>query len=76
MRVRQVCAFPRIIETDLLFLFTANIAYRSPSLSIPELAVEIAPIIKRDAQHYGVYSGLVNFTHGVASGDPYPHSVM
>ncbi|KAK6358947.1 hypothetical protein TWF696_000121 [Orbilia brochopaga] len=53
-------------------LFARNIAFDSPSINHPFLAVpRHGPIDKRD-----VYSGRLDFTHGVASGDPYPDSVI
>ncbi|KAF3913022.1 hypothetical protein ABW21_db0203160 [Orbilia brochopaga] len=53
-------------------LFARNIAFDSPSINHPFLAVpRHGPVDKRD-----VYSGQLDFTHGVASGDPYPDSVI
>ncbi|KAL2265313.1 hypothetical protein VTJ83DRAFT_6413 [Remersonia thermophila] len=55
--------------------FDRNIAYRSPSRRHPTLAVPLSHVAKR--QSGDVYSpDEVNFTHGVASGDPYADSVI
>lgn len=55
--------------------FDRNIAYRSPSRRHPSLAVPLSHVSKR--QTGDVFSpDEVNFTHGVASGDPYADSVI
>ena len=55
--------------------FDRNLAYSSPSRRHPSLAVPLAHVTKR--QTGDVYSAAeVNFTHGVASGDPYADSVI
>ncbi|KAH6640645.1 PhoD-like phosphatase-domain-containing protein [Chaetomium tenue] len=55
--------------------FERNLAYSSPSRRHPSLAVPLAHVNKR--QTGDVYAPAeVNFTHGVASGDPYADSVI
>ena len=55
--------------------FENNLAYGSPSKRHPGLAVPLAHIYKR--QTGSLYTANeVNFTHGVASGDPYDTSVI
>jgi phosphodiesterase/alkaline phosphatase D-like protein len=55
--------------------FDRNLAYSSPSRRHPSLAVPLAHVSKR--QTGGVFAPAeVNFTHGVASGDPYDTSVI
>jgi len=56
-----------------------NLNYRSPSLRHPSLGIDIPvverrmlPMQKREAD----YAAELNFTHGVASGDPLPDSVI
>ena len=53
-----------------------NLNYRSPSWNHPSLGISIHKVNKRNAgaSPYGASS--LNFTHGVASGDPYPESVI
>ena len=53
-----------------------NINYRSPSEHHPGLGVAVHKVVKRNnpATTYGASN--LNFTHGVASGDPYPDSVI
>lgn len=56
--------------------WTRNINYRSPSEHHPALGISIRKVVKRnDLQSSWDPAGL-NFTHGVASGDPYPESVI
>ncbi|KAJ4306812.1 hypothetical protein N0V88_000183 [Collariella sp. IMI 366227] len=55
--------------------FDRNLAYSSPSRRHPSLAVPLARVSKR--QNGELFTPAeVNFTHGVASGDPYDNSVI
>ncbi|KAK4655794.1 hypothetical protein QC762_305530 [Podospora pseudocomata] len=55
--------------------FENNLAYLSPSRRHASLAVPLAHVQKR--QSGSLYTAAeVNFTHGIASGDPYAHSVI
>ena len=56
--------------------YAKNLNYRSPSHNHPELGVSIHKINKRHADAPPVSPSSLNFTHGVASGDPYPNSVI
>jgi alkaline phosphatase D len=53
-----------------------NINYRSPSEHHPALGVSIHKVVKRNDPHSSIDPSKLNFTHGVASGDPYPNSVI
>ena len=58
--------------------FDGNLNYHSPSRLHPRLGIDV-PVVsrrsyKRDAIAYT--PAQLNFTHGVASGDPYPNSVI
>lgn len=53
-----------------------NLNYRSPSHNHPGLGVAIHKVNKRHAGSSPAPASELNFTHGVASGDPYPHSVI
>ncbi|GAB1313402.1 hypothetical protein MFIFM68171_03612 [Madurella fahalii] len=55
--------------------FERNLAYTSPSRRHPSLAVPLAHISKRQTGDLFAPNE-VNFTHGVASGDPYSDSVI
>ena len=55
--------------------FGTNLNYRSPSHNHPALGVSIHKVNKRNAGSAPTKENL-NFTHGVASGDPYPSSVI
>jgi alkaline phosphatase D len=55
--------------------FDKNLAYSSPSRRHPSLAVPLSHVSKRQTGE--IYTAAeVNFTHGVASGDPYADSVI
>ncbi|KAF2827935.1 hypothetical protein CC86DRAFT_288876 [Ophiobolus disseminans] len=56
--------------------YSKNLNYRSPSEHHPSLGIAIHRVVKRNdpASSYDALS--LNFTHGVASGDPYPNSVI
>lgn len=58
--------------------FDNNLAYRSPSNRHPTLGVSLSHVSKRHVQAgNGLFTPAeVNFTHGVASGDPYSDSVI
>lgn len=53
-----------------------NLNYRSPSHNHPGLGVSIHRVNKRHAGAPPQPANKLNFTHGVASGDPYPTSVI
>lgn len=53
-----------------------NLNYRSPSHNHPALGVAIHKVNKRHGGSPPVKASELNFTHGVASGDPYPQSVI
>ena len=56
--------------------FTRNVNYFSPSLHHPSLGVSVGKVAKRTAPAAPWDPAKLNFTHGVASGDPYDHSVI
>ncbi|KZF23998.1 phosphodiesterase/alkaline phosphatase D precursor [Xylona heveae TC161] len=56
--------------------FVGNLNYRSPSLHHPELGVSLRKVHKRNNAASGFSPSQLNFTHGVASGDPYPDSII
>jgi alkaline phosphatase D len=56
--------------------FTGNINYFSPSLHHPELGVSIRKVAARTYAKSPWEPKELNFTHGVASGDPYEDSVI
>ncbi|KAE9988944.1 hypothetical protein EG327_003157 [Venturia inaequalis] len=57
-----------------------NLNYRSPSILHPGLGIDIPKVAKRtvpEARQSSYYdASQLNFTHGVASGDPYSNSVI
>jgi alkaline phosphatase D len=56
--------------------WTKNINYRSPSEHHPSLGIAIHKVVKRNDYKTSWNPSQLNFTHGVASGDPYPDSVI
>ena len=56
--------------------YAANLNYRSPSHNHPGLGVAIHKVNKRNAGSAPQTAESLNFTHGIASGDPYPTSVI
>ncbi|KAJ4391262.1 hypothetical protein N0V93_004879 [Gnomoniopsis smithogilvyi] len=53
-----------------------NINYRSPSEHHPSLGISIHKVVKRNDPQSPWDPADLNFTHGVASGDPFPESVI
>ena len=56
--------------------YANNLNYRSPSHNHPGLGLSIHKVNKRNAGSSPYAASQLNFTHGVASGDPYPNSVI
>ncbi|KAF2493175.1 phosphodiesterase/alkaline phosphatase D precursor [Lophium mytilinum] len=56
--------------------YTKNLNYRSPSEHHPALGVSIHKVVKRNNPSSKWDPSKLNFTHGVASGDPFPDSVV
>lgn len=69
-----------LLSNGVEALWNGNINYRSPSLLHPGLGIDVPKVQKRTIQPSttALYwnSNELNFTHGVASGDPYPGSVI
>lgn len=56
--------------------WSQNLNYRSPSQHHPSLGIAIHKVVKRNDPASAYAASSLNFTHGVASGDPYPNSVI
>lgn len=56
--------------------FASNLNYRSPSHHHPGLGVSIRKVASRNEPSATWDPAKLNFTHGVASGDPYDTSVI
>jgi alkaline phosphatase D len=72
--VRVVCILP--FAATALAAFTGNLNYFSPSLHHPALGVSINKVAKRTYASSPWDPSQLNFTHAVASGDPYEDSVI
>lgn len=56
--------------------YASNLNYRSPSHNHPGLGIAIHKVNKRNDGAPPIDASKLNFTHGVASGDPYATSVI
>jgi alkaline phosphatase D len=56
--------------------FTTNLNYASPSRRHATLGIDLPKLAKRNIAPRSWSAAKLNFTHGVASGDPYPTSVI
>lgn len=56
--------------------WSGNLNYGSPSHAHPALGISMPKVMKRQASPSYMDSSTLNFTHGVASGDPYSDSVI
>jgi len=61
---------------DVDTYFCQNINYRSPSAHHPGLGISLHKVNKRNTPDKRFLPSELNFTHGVASGDPYSDSVI
>ncbi|KAF2669381.1 hypothetical protein BT63DRAFT_259970 [Microthyrium microscopicum] len=57
-------------------VYHQNLNYRSPSENHPSLGISIRKVVKRNDVSKAYTPSQLNFTHGIASGDPYPNSVI
>ena len=64
------------LATETLASFGSNLNYRSPSHHHAGLGISIRKVVKRNSPTSKYTASSLNFTHGVASGDPYPNSVI
>jgi alkaline phosphatase D len=65
------------LTTTTLASYGANLDYRSPSSIHPFLGISIRKVAKRHVKARSTWDpSKLNFTHGVASGDPYDTSVI
>lgn len=72
--VRAIDILP--FTSTVLGAFTGNLNYGSPSLHHPSLGVSISKVAKRTYASSPWDPAQLNFTHGVASGDPFEDSVI
>ncbi|KAI9884698.1 MAG: hypothetical protein M1823_003516 [Watsoniomyces obsoletus] len=56
--------------------YDGNLNYQSPSRRHESLGVAVHKVVKRQTPGAAQNPSRLNFTHGVASGDPYPDSVI
>ncbi|KAF1981508.1 hypothetical protein K402DRAFT_425365 [Aulographum hederae CBS 113979] len=70
-----IAAFAAVQVCEVGANYVKNLNYRSPSEHHPFLGIAIHKVVKRN-NGQTIDPSSLNFTHGVASGDPYPHSVI
>ena len=70
-----VCYFTAL-ATVALASYSDNLNFRSPSYHHPSLGLNLRKIAARHDASEAWDSSKLNFTHGVASGDPYDTSVI
>lgn len=56
--------------------WSGNINFGSPSPRHPFMSISMPKVMKRSEAASYIPASNLTFTHGVASGDPYPHSVI
>lgn len=64
------------LSSVVLAAWTKNLNYRSPSEHHPGLGISLHKVNKRNVPGTQYDASQLSFTHGVASGDPYPDSVI
>lgn len=74
MKLRLLSLLPLVSIASASW--SKNLNYRSPSEHHPALGISIHRVVKRNDPQSGYETSALNFTHGVASGDPYPNSVI
>lgn len=72
--VRSICYLSFVSTT--LAAFTDNLNYLSPSKRHASLGISISKVAKRTYTNAPWNPNQLNFTHGIASGDPYEDSVI
>ncbi|KAK2736231.1 hypothetical protein FQN57_000829 [Myotisia sp. PD_48] len=65
-----------LTATSATASYAGNLNYRSPSLNHPSLGISVPKVAKRGNPESSFDADKLNFTHGVASGDPYATSVI
>lgn len=65
-----------VVTPAALADWSGNANYLSPSRRHPSLGIHMPKVIKRQSSASYMDAGRLNFTHGVASGDPYSDSVV
>jgi hypothetical protein len=75
MRLQALSLLPLVLQPAGAS-WSKNLNYRSPSEHHPSLGISIHRVVKRNDPSSSYDPKTLNFTHGVASGDPYPESVI
>lgn len=78
MRVLSTLSLATLSAPLASATFEGNLNYHSPSLRHVNLGIDIPVVSRRSLKRSAVpfKPSELNFTHGIASGDPYPDSVI
>jgi alkaline phosphatase D len=78
MRVLSTLSLAALSAPLASAAFEGNLNYHSPSLRHVNLGIDIPVVSRRNLKRSAVpfKPSELNFTHGIASGDPYPDSVI
>jgi alkaline phosphatase D len=74
MKLQSIIGFSLLASVSAKW--TNNLNYRSPSEHHPFMGIAIHKVVRRSNYDSPFDPSQLNFTHGVASGDPYPDSVV
>ncbi|RMZ78433.1 hypothetical protein DV738_g3853, partial [Chaetothyriales sp. CBS 135597] len=74
--MKHLLAVVPLLAGTVFASYGSNLNYRSPSLHHPGLGISVRQIVKRNDPGSAFDPASLSFTHGVASGDPYPNSVI
>ncbi|KAG5948332.1 hypothetical protein E4U53_006314, partial [Claviceps sorghi] len=78
MRSRVLLSVASVLLAGATASFDGNLNYRSPSRRHPRLGIDVGLVERRSWKRgsVAVETSRLRFTHGVASGDPWPESVI
>ncbi|EEH40441.1 hypothetical protein PAAG_02496 [Paracoccidioides lutzii Pb01] len=76
MALLKISLFGLSLSLTVYASFSANLNYGSPSHNHPDLGIAINKVQKRNVHTSPFKPEQLYFTHSVASGDPYPDSVI
>jgi hypothetical protein len=74
---KMISLLPLLAVAPMVFAdWSGNVNYNSPSRRHPGLGIHMPKVLKRQSSPSYMDAGRLNFTHGIASGDPYSDSVI
>jgi alkaline phosphatase D len=78
MGVNRLFLWAQLLSSTALASYDGNLNYGSPSRRHPGLGIDVPKVklAKKGLSPRAIDPAQLSFTHGVASGDPYPESVI